>query len=78
MTKVKMFASNDGVRLEQAVNDFIKDKLVIDIKYQSFVVGTAYNGVGAPIRQVVLDRALVIYEDFGIENKDGDICVCPD
>lgn len=63
MTKVKMFATNNGVKLEQAVNNFIKDKLVIDIKYQSFIAGTKYNSVGVPINQEVYDRALVIYEE---------------
>ena len=50
--KVALFSSNDAYNLIDTVNDFCKDKKVIDIKYQSMIVGYAIN-----------DRMLVIYED---------------
>lgn len=50
--KVALFSSNDAYNLIDTVNDFCKDKKVIDIKHQSMIVGYAIN-----------DRMLVIYED---------------
>lgn len=50
--KVALFSYNDGYILVDTVNDFCKDKKVIDINYQSMVAGYAIN-----------DRILVIYED---------------
>lgn len=50
--KVALFSHNDAHNLIDSVNDFCKDKKVIDIKYYSMVAGCAIN-----------DRVLVIYED---------------
>lgn len=51
--KVALFSYNYyDYNLIDTVNDFCKDKKVIDIKYQSMIVGYAIN-----------DRILVIYED---------------
>lgn len=50
--KVALFSHNDAYEMVDMVNDFCKDKNVIDIKYQSMVAGCAIN-----------DRVLVIYED---------------
>jgi patatin-like phospholipase/acyl hydrolase len=50
--KVALFSHNDAHNLIDTVNDFCKDKKVIDIKYQSMIAGCAIN-----------DRVLVIYED---------------
>lgn len=50
--KVALFSYNDAHNLIDTVNDFCKDKKVIDIKYQSVIAGYAIN-----------DRTLVIYED---------------
>ena len=46
--------------LETVINDFIKDKKVIDIKYQSNVSYTASNGVS----DAEYDRSvLIMYEE---------------
>ena len=37
MTKIKMLACDNVYELEKMVNDFIKDKKVIDIKHTSVV-----------------------------------------
>ena len=50
--KVALFSHNDAYEIVDTVNDFCKDKKVVDIKYQSTVAGYAIN-----------DRILVIYED---------------
>ena len=67
--KVKIFNERDEPRneygyckvsLEKRINDFIKDKKVIDIKYQANASGYAnesYHGIDE------LERALVMYEE---------------
>ena len=67
--KVKIFNEDDEpwdehgyckVPLEKRINDFIKDKKVIDIKYQANVSGYANES----FRDVnTLERALVMYEE---------------
>lgn len=51
--KVKIISYNDGTVFEEAVNMFIADKKVIEIKYQAFLAGNRIN-----------DRALILYEDI--------------
>ena len=50
--KVALFSYNNAHNLIDTVNDFCKDKNVIDIQYQSMVASCTIN-----------DRVLVIYED---------------
>lgn len=54
--KVKIIAVNDGNRLMEAVNDFCKDKNVIDIKFQSLLIDES-------ITRSVNDRVLIIYSE---------------
>lgn len=56
MTKVYLFASSDGVDFQKSINEFIKDKKVIDIKYQALLI---HDRGG----ECVNDRALVICEE---------------
>lgn len=51
--KVQVLASNDSTQLQKWINDFIKDRMIIDIKYNSVSVGNSVN-----------DRVLILYEDF--------------
>lgn len=51
--KVQVLASNDSTQLQKWIDDFIKDRMVIDIKYNSVLVGNSVN-----------DRVLILYEDF--------------
>ena len=67
--KVNIIASNDGESLINAINEFIKDKIVIDIKYQAFPVITNYNDLGVPSRVTCADRALIMYKE--IENNES-------
>jgi hypothetical protein len=57
MTKVKILAYTDGVRLENDINLFIADKKVIDIKYEALLINDE-SGNGS-----VNDRVLIIYEE---------------
>lgn len=56
--KVKIFVGFNIKSMEDEINEFIKDKSVIDIKYQSMGLTTRYNGTGIPI-----NGALVMYAD---------------
>lgn len=61
--KVKIFGGIDIKSMENEINEFIKDKPVIDIKYQSMGLTIQYNATGIPINVTVCDRALVMYVD---------------
>ena len=61
--KVKIFVGNNVKSMEDEINEFIKDKSVIDIKYQSMSLITRYNATGIPSKVVIYDRALVMYAD---------------
>lgn len=54
--KVKILASTDATELENAINEFIARKNLIDIKYGTIFAATR---IGA----TVVDRVLIIYED---------------
>lgn len=54
--KIKIFADINSIALENAVNEFIKDKDVVDIKYQSVSV-VASNGMA------INDRVMIIYKE---------------
>lgn len=62
MTKVKVITTNNLAQFETSLNDFIKDKKVVDIKYQPLFVSTAFVG-GTPVKGTVFNRAMVIYEE---------------
>lgn len=61
--KVKIFVGNNVKSMEDEINEFIKDKSVIDIKYQSMSLTTRHNATGIPSKVVIYDRALVMYVD---------------
>lgn len=56
MKKVKIMASANAIDLENAINEFIVDKHIIDIKFSS-VIDDKH------IQPVVEDRVLIIYEE---------------
>lgn len=61
--KVKIFGSDgDSLAMEKAVNEFIKDKDVVDIKYTTTFVINKYGNFGVPDGGIFIDRAMVIWE----------------
>lgn len=60
--KVKILTSDNYAVLENDVNRFIKDKNVIDIKYQSMYIQTEFRG-GIPVAGTAIDRVLIMYTD---------------
>ena len=63
MVKVKLISSNDHTNFEKWLNEFIKDKEVIDIKYSPFTISPEWHNNGTPARIDIIDRAMVIYKE---------------
>ncbi len=61
--KIQIFSGTDMGKLEKEINDFMEERVVMDVKYQSMYVTTQYNGDGIPISGKIIDRALVIYAE---------------
>lgn len=61
--KVKIFGSDgDSLALEKAVNEFIKDKDVVNIKYTTTFVINKYGNFGVPDGGIFIDRVMVMWE----------------
>ena len=60
--KVKILGGTNYEDLEYNINRFIKDKRVIDIKYQAVYVVDSYCG-GVPDSGTMIDRVFIMYEE---------------
>lgn len=61
--RVKIFVSaGDSLALEKEINEFIKDKHVIDIKYTTTFIINKYGNFGVPDGGMFIDRAMVMWE----------------
>ena len=63
MTKISLFRRNNPETLVKDVNDFIKDKKVIDIKHQTDIVNLSYHNTGIPKNTTFYDTVLIVYEE---------------
>lgn len=63
MRKVWICAASDYVVLQEEINNFIENRQVVDIKYQSVVFSDQFYNNGIPSHTVINDRAMVIYEE---------------
>lgn len=61
--KVMIFSASDATALTNAVNEFIKDKKVIDIKYSSMPVVTRYYADGTPKTVDIHVGVLIMHEE---------------
>lgn len=65
--KVKVIASYDLKKFEIEINEFIKDKIVIDIKYTPNHMYTEFSmssrGGVAPTKSEMMYNALIMYEE---------------
>lgn len=61
MIKTHVVSSSNMLALQNSINEFVKDKKVIDIKFQSVVSPSHYQN-GCYDRFDVIDRVLIIYE----------------
>lgn len=62
MVRVQIFSHNSAAQLQDNINNFIKDKTIIDIKYSPFILPTSYNN-GVPTSIDIVDRVLIMYEE---------------
>lgn len=60
--KVCILSNDDPAAFQRSINAFIADKKVIDIKYQSMNLTLKFTN-GAPSESIIVDRALIIYEE---------------
>ena len=67
MIRVEIIGSENALVFQDAMNRFIKDKKVVDIKYQPILLPKVYEG-NVPVRSAVLDRALIVY----VEGEDDE------
>ena len=63
MTKIALFRESNSIRVMNSVNNFIRDKKVIDIKYRPFGMNIEFSRDGIPLKSVVYDSVMVIYEE---------------
>ncbi len=67
MIKTKLIGNQNYEVFERELNNFIKDKKVIDIKYKAIYLPVKMDGASV-LESTILDRALVIYEEVDNEN----------
>jgi hypothetical protein len=60
--KVAIFGNTNAQEFQNSINEFIKDKYVIDIKFQSMLVPDEIDG-GIITSYTLADRAMIIFED---------------
>ena len=61
--KIKLFSGTSKEKIEQDVNQFIRDKEVFDIKYSSHYIPNSFGKNGNPVKTICVDRVLVIYKE---------------
>lgn len=61
--KIKIISTRNIDDFEHSVNEFVKDKHVVNIKYTSFPVVSQYGLDKVPTRVDLYDRALIMYEE---------------
>lgn len=69
MLKTKLISNIDHERFEKDLNEFIKDKEIVDIHYHAFPIQTAWQN-GVPAKGEIVDRALVVYKEAE-KKKEG-------
>ena len=70
MLKTKLFSDIDPECFETTLNEFIKDKEVIDIHYRTFPIQTAWQK-GIPVEAKIVDRVLVVYKEAEEEKEES-------
>ena len=69
--KIKLFSGTSKEKIEQDVNQFIQDKIVINIRYSSHCIPNSFDKNGNPAITICVDRVLVVYEVY----EEGEIDV---
>ena len=63
MRKIKFFRWCDAKKVEDEVNEFVKDKNVISIQYQVHAIYDKFNANGVPLNVTNYDSVMVEYEE---------------
>lgn len=61
--KVKVFDSCKSIYLENQINEFIKDKVVYDIRQSTFAVPAKIDKDGKTVRVDIFSRVIVMYDN---------------
>lgn len=61
--KVKVFDSRKSIDLENQINEFIKDKVVYDIRQSTFTVPAKIDKDGKTVRVDIFSRVIVMYDN---------------
>lgn len=59
--KIKIFRAKDVSALEKTVNDFIADKMIINVQHQAAFVGEEYRPNGTLASGAFYDTVMVTY-----------------
>lgn len=68
MVKTYLIRSSNNAGFVSRINEFIKDRCIIDIKYQTTLVNTEYSN-GVPTSGRCVDSALIIYAEDNYDNE---------
>lgn len=66
--KVKIFRAKDVSLLEKAVNEFVVDKMIINIQLQTTLVNEGFRIDGTPVSCAFYDTVMVTY--WEVDNAD--------
>lgn len=73
MIKTSLITCGKHGNFQEKINEFIKDKKVIDIKYNSFPIYTSHDDRKGTVTGYVHDRALIMYEENKEASEESDI-----
>ena len=63
MAKVKLFRDKDDAVLEERINEFIKDKSIVDIRYEVTCINTQYDNRGIPTASCFYTSVFIVYKE---------------
>ncbi len=69
MKKVKVISGNTFKELEERINNFIKDKNEVEIKYQCVTAPSELNENGFVCQTHIIGNAMVVYEEQKMQNN---------
>lgn len=60
--KVKIIRFDNAETFQNEINNFVKEKKIVDIKYNTTICPLKYNGY-AIVESTFFDSALILYEE---------------
>lgn len=65
--KVKIFDSRKSSDLERDMNEFMKDKIVHDVRQSTFTIPRSFNKNGSPEHIDIFTRVILMYDEMKIK-----------